>query len=668
MKKGIRLATTALASLLIAGTVQAELVGHWTFDDESGTDAVDATGNGYDGQVTNPNWTSNGAIDGALVLDGTCAVNASYLANPLAAISNTFSIAFWCYGDASQPVAQNAFGGYVGGSRQLNCHFPWSGTTIYYDANASGLARNRVQFNANDPTLLYGKWNHWVFTKDAVAGTMAVYVNGSSTPIASGSGLTNHMAGITSFTIGGATTSDNLYTGMLDDFRLYDHVLSTNEISDLYSAVTLDFAVAIAEASPDAGGPPLEVVFSATNSVSSTNIVSYTWDFGDGNSGSGAMATNTYSDIGEYTATLVVDDANGISATNTVDVSVYHFVNAVASASATSGEPPFEVVFTGTNSVSTSEIESYTWDFGDGNSDSGGVVTHTYYDTGVYTSSLVVVDANGLMATNTVELSIFYNLDVDLLVTAEGFSISNLPSFYSNDLAQTYYLSSSFTGGNEGSQNAELFNGLIGNDDGDANDLGEVRLTSGETITIDFDVSVNTNGYDITDISTIAGWAPGGGGRANQGYGVTVTFIDDSVAVLTASQHWAPNTADTNYWTKVTLSETNGLAMASNVKSMTFKDFYNANAGSVVIFREFDILGTISGAPVPTEIVIEYTDGMDSISWATSSFLYTYKVQKASSLTGSWTTFTNVTGTVPLTTVELPAKDQNAEFYRVIAE
>lgn len=51
------------------------------------------------------------------------------------------------------------------------------------------------------------------------------------------------------------------------------------------------------------------VVFDATNSSDDGEIVTYSWDFGDGASGTGAVTTHTYTAPGTYVVTLTVWDA-----------------------------------------------------------------------------------------------------------------------------------------------------------------------------------------------------------------------------------------------------------------------------------------------------------------------------------------------------------------------
>ncbi|MHC4168510.1 MAG: hypothetical protein ACYSWQ_16280 [Planctomycetota bacterium] len=61
----------SVTALLAAGTASADLVGHWRFDEGSGTTAFDSSGNGNDGTLNGgPNWVV-GYLGGALEFDGS---------------------------------------------------------------------------------------------------------------------------------------------------------------------------------------------------------------------------------------------------------------------------------------------------------------------------------------------------------------------------------------------------------------------------------------------------------------------------------------------------------------------------------------------------------------------------------------------------------------------
>ncbi len=67
-------------------------------------------------------------------------------------------------------------------------------------------------------------------------------------------------------------------------------------------------------ASPASGPTPLTVAFTATANDPDGQVVSYTWDFGDGQTGSGAAASHDYVQAGTFTARVTVVDNEGASA------------------------------------------------------------------------------------------------------------------------------------------------------------------------------------------------------------------------------------------------------------------------------------------------------------------------------------------------------------------
>jgi len=70
---------------------------------------------------------------------------------------------------------------------------------------------------------------------------------------------------------------------------------------------------------------------------------------------------------------------------------------ALFTATGTTQEIPFTVSFDGTLSYAPNgKIVSYLWTFGDGSSDTGPVVDHTYTEDGTFDAQLIVVDENGL--------------------------------------------------------------------------------------------------------------------------------------------------------------------------------------------------------------------------------------------------------------------------------
>ncbi|MFY0573366.1 PKD domain-containing protein [Cystobacter fuscus] len=82
--------------------------------------------------------------------------------------------------------------------------------------------------------------------------------------------------------------------------------------------------VAKLTATPTSGNPPLTVVFSSAGSTDSDGtLVTYAWDFGDGQRAiGGATVSHLYTQGGSFTATLTVKDNNGATASASVPIQV----------------------------------------------------------------------------------------------------------------------------------------------------------------------------------------------------------------------------------------------------------------------------------------------------------------------------------------------------------
>lgn len=159
-------------------------------------------------------------------------------------------------------------------------------------------------------------------------------------------------------------------------------------------------------ANPTSGTAPLSVSFDATKSTG--NIITYSWDFGDGTTVTGATATHTYSIAGTYTTSLQVSDSTGNSVTSSIAIKVDASITqstpptaAIASSTA-AGEAPLTVTLDGSASTATNAtIASYAWDFGDATKASGKTTSHTYTVAGTYSTELIVTDSLGQTGTAT---------------------------------------------------------------------------------------------------------------------------------------------------------------------------------------------------------------------------------------------------------------------------
>lgn len=144
----------------------------------------------------------------------------------------------------------------------------------------------------------------------------------------------------------------------------------------------------------------------------------YIWMVNDAEVARGEISTLSLVEPGSYEVKLIVDDQRGVSNSVQSLINIIH-VNAppepiITAVPVTSSA---SVDFAATQSVdSESELQSFNWDFGDGNIASGPQVSHTYQRTGSYTVKLTVDDGSNLK--NSVQSS-------EHIIVVNSFPIAN---------------------------------------------------------------------------------------------------------------------------------------------------------------------------------------------------------------------------------------------------
>ena len=169
------------------------------------------------------------------------------------------------------------------------------------------------------------------------------------------------------------------------------------------------------------------VQFNATASADSDgSIVSYAWNFGDGSTESGNLVWHRFVASGTYIVTLTVTDDDGATDSSSQAIQVGPSNQSPSAAFAFVPTNPLVnawVQFDATTSTDTDgSIVNYAWNFGDGSTDTGGVVWHRFSGAGTYGVTLTVTDDDG--ATNTVTLPILVGGAVNAAPTA---AFSTLP-------------------------------------------------------------------------------------------------------------------------------------------------------------------------------------------------------------------------------------------------
>lgn len=216
-----------VVSCLTLGSAHAELVAHWPLD----TDALDATGNGYDGAVVN--GTVNFGEAGANANTGTSASfpDTGRIDVPFDEALNpgSFTVALWANAASSagfaSPVTSRddvpgtSVHGYILYNDSAGNWNFWSGT-----GGGPG-----AWHQSGGPVVALNTWTHLAISYDAVTETKSLWVNGVIAATESSPGLysPNGTVEMEAFHIGaGQDNGENFYfDGQIDDVGVWDEAL-----------------------------------------------------------------------------------------------------------------------------------------------------------------------------------------------------------------------------------------------------------------------------------------------------------------------------------------------------------------------------------------------------------------------------------------------------------
>jgi len=129
---------------------------------------------------------------------------------------------------------------------------------------------------------------------------------------------------------------------------------------------------------------------------STKGVTLWHWDFGDGSTSTLQNPKHKYENIGKYNVTLQVTKG-GMTATITKEIEVSNALPyAEISYSPLNPIEGQEITFDASSSYDPDgSIVNYTWNFGDGNTAYGKIVSHVYSEDGNYTLTLTLKDNDG---------------------------------------------------------------------------------------------------------------------------------------------------------------------------------------------------------------------------------------------------------------------------------
>jgi len=198
--------------------------------------------------------------------------------------------------------------------------------------------------------------------------------------------------------------------------------------------VTIYAALASTSLTGNRTAGELNLAVSLTSSVTGgVPSLSYSWQYGDGNtlvSASGSQ-THTYTKIENLTVNVTITDSQGEKVIQHLHIFVYGplLVTIHSTRPVANFNPPLNVTYTSTITGGSFNYNSVNWNFGEGNTSATGK-TVTYWHSGAYTITLTVADNASDHSAPTSSLTVYgSNTYVSLIA---GWNLVTLPYVNTN--------------------------------------------------------------------------------------------------------------------------------------------------------------------------------------------------------------------------------------------
>ncbi|HUV65908.1 MAG TPA: LamG domain-containing protein, partial [Sedimentisphaerales bacterium] len=230
------------AVLIVAQSASAGLVGHWTFDEGSGTVAADSSGKGNNGTILgNATWVAGRIGSGALSFDASDDI-VMVGDNPSLDIEDALTICLWV--KAPDVVTPNHMvtkqpSGSAATNYPGNYEFRIKSNTIQFLHQTSQGTDYSLYQSASQITA--GEWHH-AAVSIVEGGLVELYLDGVSAGSVAQTG-TFGILNDDSLRIGGRKDS-KFFNGILDDVYIYDRALTPEQIAGLRDGILPAFVKA----------------------------------------------------------------------------------------------------------------------------------------------------------------------------------------------------------------------------------------------------------------------------------------------------------------------------------------------------------------------------------------------------------------------------------------
>lgn len=374
---------------------------------------------------------------------------------------------------------------------------------------------------------------------------------------------------------------------------------------------TLEGVTASFSATPSSGEVPLTVNFINSSSATGVLIDSYLWEFGDGTTSTQESPSHIFSNTGNYTVELTVTSNAGFTDSITKEIGVYEQITVDFSADKTTAIPGETINF---NNTSSGTINSYLWDFADGNTSNQENPSHTYTEQNIYNVSLTVSN-NYQSKSKTTTITILYpewqpNTNYnngDILRYNSVLIQANTDHTSGSEFNSSYY-------------DLQSTNTWQSNTDYNVGDT--VEHNGSQYVCTESHTSGSS--FDSTKFDDIDFWQPNTNYNSGdhfiqdgQVYTVDSAFtsgsnFDSSNATLLSKQ-WQPNTFYSN-GESVTYNGTSYVSNQDHNSESTF-DSSKYNSFDPNIDASFSMDTTTGDAPLTVNFTNNSTGSIDSYSW-----------------------------------------------------
>ncbi len=319
---------------------------HYTFDSCS---AYDSSVNENDGEIQGSPQCVNGVSDGALSFDGA---HDWIKVNKLLSFKD-FTISMWfnTSSNQTQGLLQTNDGKKSGepgiGIVVMNGNDLEAGYITEYDGNI-------CEIQAKNLNLSDGKWHLVTLTRDTSLSKGYLYIDGTIAGNCQDPNPNESISSSSYMSIGKSyyyTIGNSFFKGDLDDVRIYNYALSSDDIKNIYQSLkpkpkNSPPVIDSFTASPTSGNAPLAVTFICNAHDPDGEIENYMWDFdGDGTVDMTTPlgnATYTYNSAGVFHPVVKVEGDQGEKVSSnpiTINVTNSNAINTTLSMGNASGNP-----------------------------------------------------------------------------------------------------------------------------------------------------------------------------------------------------------------------------------------------------------------------------------------------------------------------------------------